>query len=182
MILAFSGHPGAGKTSLSTATARQLGWGWASFGEHVRSVALAAGREPTRENLQILGERMVADETREFCVAVLDRAAWSEGTPVVLDGIRHLEILRELQRIADPQPVRLVLVDTDLTVRLERLKATEKELPESLYTLDTHSTERQVEIEIRGAAELVLDGSLPIYELVDEVRGWIISKHSTGRT
>ncbi|HMP06718.1 MAG TPA: AAA family ATPase, partial [Lacipirellulaceae bacterium] len=72
--LAFSGHIGSGKSTLSRAVADAIGAARVSFGDHVRAVARHQGEPETRERLQAIGEALVASKMNDFCQSVLDQA------------------------------------------------------------------------------------------------------------
>src|SRR5271170_2410837 len=96
-ILAFSGGLGVGKSELTKAVEEKLGWKRASFGDYVRTVARAAGRDAgDRGELQRLGQALVLTNVDGFVDEVLKRADGAER--IILDGIRHIEVLLTLRR------------------------------------------------------------------------------------
>lgn len=153
-IVGVSGAIGSGKSELSRALAPALDASRVSFGEFVRGEAEARAIEPTRENLQELGEQLLAElgpsQFVQRALAVRPRAEL-----LIVDGVRHLAVDEELSRIA--VHYRLVFVEVDDETRRRRLG--EREGHEvDLAALDAHSTEREVPL-LRERAAAVVDGA-----------------------
>lgn len=167
-VLAFSGQIKSGKTTVSRAVAEFLGCGRASFGDQVRATVLKKGLATTRENLQEVGEYLIASHLEDFCHDVLAQVGESEGSHLVVDGIRHLEALECLRKLTAPRRLHLVYVDTDDTIRERRhLENSPIDLPLDAY--ETHSTERQVQSIIRTHADLVVNGSRDLKSAVQQI-------------
>jgi dephospho-CoA kinase len=179
VALAISGRIASGKSSLTQDLACALGWRRASFGDYVRVVAAERGMEPTRTNLQELGAQFVDEDPFGFARAVLQQAGWTEGQPVLIDGLRHVVILEALRGFLHPLPLKLIFVAVDDDVRFERLASRSEGAPEHLQLAESHSTERDVRGDLLAAADLVVDGSKPPQRLVAEVTEWI-SELSSG--
>lgn len=171
--LAVSGRIASGKSTLAEGLASHLGWRRASFGDYLRSIATERGMEPTRATLQALGARLVAEDPVGFTRAVLEQAEWEEGHPVVIDGVRHVIILDSLRHVLSPVPLKLIYVAVDDEVQRERLAVRSEGATEHIHDLESHSTERDVRRDLLAAANLVLDGTKPPQELVEEAVAWI---------
>jgi dephospho-CoA kinase len=163
----FSGGIGSGKSALSDVVARALGWPRASFGDYVRSVASQRGLAATRETCQALGQELIDSDTSGFCEAVLASVGWSPGSPVVVDGIRHLRVLDILAGMVGPSGLTLVFVDTPRGAREGRLKTRDGHT-QPLDVLERHATEFEV-ARLRERSDLILDGERPVKQLRDEV-------------
>ena len=170
-VLAFSGGIASGKSELSTAVAEALGYPRVSFGDYVRTVTGFRGLEQCRQNWQMVGEALLLEDPRQFCVAVLTQDSWTPGDPLVVDGVRHVDVTKMLSKLVSPSELRLVYIDTDTRIRVERLFQRTSD-GGSLTTLDEHSTEVQVVGALRARADLVVDGTKPLAVLVDEVVDW----------
>src|SRR5690349_9905815 len=110
-IIAFSGLPQTGKTTLARLLARELQCKFVSFGDFVRREALNRGiLNATRQDLQNLGQSLVTENVREFCRNVLRTVNFSPGEQVVLDGVRHQKVLEVISEISHRQPIKLVLL------------------------------------------------------------------------
>lgn len=153
-IVGIAGAIGSGKSELSHALARELDGVRLSFGDFVRREAEARDVEPTRENLQRLGEQLI-DElgAPEFVRRVL-----TERPPadlLVVDGVRHLAVDEALRKLAEQYVLVFVAVDDET----RRRRLVEREGQEvDLAALDQHSTEREVS-SLRERAAAVVDGT-----------------------
>ena len=173
LLVAFSGHSGAGKTSLSKAIAAALSWKYASFGDYVRARAKDDQRPLTTTALQELGEALVKSDRESFCRAVLRAGDWRRGDSIVVDGVRHLEVLETLKTIASHDSVLLVLVEADPNTRLERLRERGSITRNQVQSQDQHSTAREIDSSLPQVADLVLDGRRPLRDLVETTLSWL---------
>ena len=171
-VIAFSGGIASGKTTLSEIVARTLGCNRVSFGSHVRTIARARGLAETRENLQSVGELLAGGDLKQFCSDVLAQAPWKPGSTLVVDGVRHVEVVKELKALVSPSALRLIHVDVDASSRERRLQErVPGELP--LELLERHSTEIQVRTELRQLADLVVDGTRSADAVASEISTWV---------
>jgi len=175
-IICFAGRVASGKSALSIELAKKLDWPRVSFGDYVRAVCLRIGRSPSREELQRIGEELIMKSVSEFCKSVLEQADWATGEPVVIDGIRHREVLDELRTIAKPLDVHLVYVDIDEKTQRLRLMKRDNLSDEAIKRIEGHPTEVQLGSTLRDAADLVVDGTQPLNEIVTNLAAWLASK------
>lgn len=164
LVIAFSGRIASGKSTLSREVALALCLRRVSFGDCVRTLAQNNGLLDTRKNLQVLGESLVSSDPVAFTRSVLATANFRSGESLVVDGIRHLQVLRALRVICAPSVVRLVLLDVDDEVR--RVRQVLRGIQDGVAGADAHSTEVQVSEVLKSEADVLLDGSLPILDLV----------------
>jgi dephospho-CoA kinase len=174
-VVGFSGGIASGKSSLSTAVAQAIRWPRTSFGGYVRTIAAQRGLEPTRENCQAIGEERIEADIHGFCKNVLAEASWSPGEPLVIDGIRHLEVADLLSGMVRPTDFVLVFVELPRAEREARLKNRDDE-SQPLELFEQHSTEVQVS-ELRARANIVVDGDRPVEQLADEVVRFLTSRN-----
>jgi dephospho-CoA kinase len=171
-VLGFGGHMGSGKSTLAQALASSLGCPLSSFGDVVRDEAEARGVPGTRENLQSIGQELVEKQLVEFCEAVIEKAgAWHRSGLLVIDGLRHSEVVETVRGLVKPVPMYLILVDLPDDERRARLSVREPDValhPE--YEL--HPTEKSVE-DLREIADLVLRGNDLKQTGVDSVLQWL---------
>lgn len=158
-VLSFAAPIEAGKTTVSTRVAQRLSASRVSFGEYLRTVARTRGLTVTREILQELGEGFVSRDVRSFCEDVLEQQPWEPGRPLVIDGVRHVEVLDTLRELLAPAKSYLIYINVDRTTQTKRLKDDPLPHAKSLGELELHPTERQVRNRLPDRAALVLDGT-----------------------
>ena len=169
-VACFSGGIGSGKTTLANAVGERLGLKVASFGGFVRRIAGTRGVPEERQALQALGEALITEMTFDgFCHAVLVAAGWVEGGSVVVDGIRHVAAFDAIKRLVEPVSVKLFFVDVPREVRQARAEGGQRSEGTDLAKADAHSTEQDVHGALRDLADHVLDGTLDLKTLLDEV-------------
>lgn len=154
-VIALCGSSKSGKTNLAKRLAEELHCQVASFGAFVRKEASKKGlANPTRRQLQDIGNQMATQDIQGFCRAVLDDAGFAHGSPLVIDGIRHIEAIAAIQKIIPDQILKLVYVETDLPARAKRAGLTVEEMK----SVDSHPVESQ-SAKLRSIANLILDTS-----------------------
>jgi dephospho-CoA kinase len=168
IVIAFAGQIGSGKSTVSIALAEALGFSRAGFGDYVRYVAAQRGLTADREVLQTIGNGLIEQGWDSFCEAVLSQANWMKGEAVVIDGIRHIEAIQTLLRITDPSKFILIFISINEADRKNRLFGKGIHEEEKQIRIDSHSTEIQVN-SLKNKADLILDGTRPISELVNQV-------------
>ena len=173
-IIAFAGKRGSGKTIVSEGVAKVLNWTRASFGEYLRAAAKHQGLSDATENLQELGANMAKQPDR-FCDAVLTFSNWEAGEPLVVEGIRHQEILNSLRRKVAPLEVRLVYLDVDETERLRRLNEREPSTPDRIEAVENHSTESQAKSVLPESADFRVSTQETPEVVIDRIVDWIES-------
>jgi dephospho-CoA kinase len=176
-ILTFSGPIASGKSALSIKLAQTFHWSRISFGDYVRSVADARKTPKTREVLQAIGTELVTSDLEGFCNAVLKQVNWQHGQPLIIDGIRHINVLETLQKLVAPMKLYLIFITIDEVVQANRL--VERELNEllALQALELDATEQQVGTYLRDIADFVVDGSRPIEEATQNITNWLQSQY-----
>lgn len=170
-VVMVSGRIAVGKTTVSAALAESLGVNRSGFGDEVRARAAAAGRDASREVLQEIGEHLVATDPQGFCAAVLTRGNYLPGTGLVIDGIRHVEILELMRQIIAPDRLLHVHVEAPDRVRQDRIE-TRNRLGEgaSLVGLEIHSTERQVLDVLPQRADIIVNSGDSLESVVASIR------------
>jgi len=173
-VICLSGGIASGKTTLAGAIATRLGVPHASFGRFVRATAGERQIPEERENLQTLGEVLIAELGWEgFCRAVLNDGGWQPGAAIVVDGVRHVIALATIRQIVQPGAAKLIFVDVPLQIREARIEEKRHQEATTLAKADAHATEKDVHGSLRSMADLVLDGTRELTSLVDEVQARI---------
>lgn len=171
-VFAFCGPIGSGKSSVSKLFAKQIGAKWNSFGSTVKEIAMERGIAISREQLQCLGALLIAEERVSFCKRVVASILGSVDDYAVVDGLRHLDILNELRSLTKPKPVFCIFVDASQVTRLERVKTRDGLTAAQLATFDNHSTEIQVERELRQRADFLADNNGTLDDCVLSISNW----------
>lgn len=173
MLLVFSGSIASGKSTLSREIAASLGWQRVSFGDYVRTVVQRQGLDESREVLQAVGASLIEQGLQQFCQSVLAQVNWKPGQPLVVEGLRHAEIVSILRQIVAPLELRLIFIAANEQTREARLA--EKGLTDRTQQqqIEAHSTEAQVKTVLPKMADLTVDGTRTIEELVAEIVQWI---------
>jgi dephospho-CoA kinase len=169
-VICFSGGIGSGKTSLTAAVSDRTGIVVASFGRFVRATAEARGIAGDRDSLQTLGEALINELGWEsFCRSVINAAGWTAGASLIVDGIRHVAAFEHVERVVAPTKAKLVFVDLTPERRQARLDASRPDEGTVVSRADAHSTEKDVHGALRSRADLILDGTRVLSDLVDDV-------------
>ena len=155
--LGFSGRIKSGKTTIARRVADELNVPFASFGDYLRTVAAARGLDSSdRTILQDLGQELFESDLSRFCTDVLFAAGWEKGMCVVIDGIRHVQVLVELNKILEPVQLKLVYISISGEVQAQRIKESGSRY--SVDVVESHSTEVDVMDGLNELAELHFDG------------------------
>ncbi len=174
IIITFAGNIGSGKSTISSGIADATGWQRLSFGDFIREMALQRKLDQSRKTLQDLGGKLLAELGPEkFCINFLENGHWERNRPLIIDGIRHLEVFDVLKKIIAPIKVFLVFIEISKEIRELRLVNREVIEKINLEKLDSHSTESQVNSILRKVADLTIDGSKSVKDLTNEVVSWI---------
>lgn len=174
-ILTFSGPVASGKSTLSIKLAQTFHWSRVSFGDYVRSIADARKMPKTREVLQAIGTELVTVDIDGFCHAVIKQASWQHGQPLIIDGIRHLDVLKTLQKLVAPMKLYLIFITIDGAVQANRLIEREPYELLALQTLELDATEQQVDTCLKGIADFVVDGNCSVEEATRDITNWLQS-------
>ena len=173
IAIGFAGKIGSGKTTLSGKVSETLAWPYVSFGNYVRNVARQRGLAESREVLQEIGAALVSSDPEMFCREVLSQANWQPGSPLVIDGVRHKEVVEALRRLVAPSSLRIVYIELADEVRESRLPEEGINDATQLQRIETHSTEVQVKTVLPESADLIVDGGKELDHLVNEVVEWV---------
>lgn len=180
VVIGFSGKRGSGKSTISRQVSEALDWPRAGFGDYVRAEANRRGLDHKIETLQAVGESLIHTGPETFCRVVLLEAGWEPNISLIIDGIRHVEVVTALRKIIAPVDFRLVHITVEEPMRESRLIRRDSVNGESIRRYDRHSTEAQVATALPELADLVLDGSDEESGIVGKIVRWagrISSQH-----
>jgi dephospho-CoA kinase len=181
LVACFSGHIGSGKSSVTHVLAQALQWKRAGFGDYVRTRVREQGGNPdSREALQDLGQKLVESDPDAFCRAVLTSGGFSPGENFLLDGIRHVDIYRRVQRLVAPSRTVLIHLSVD-EVKARRRVASRDGSVDDLERARAHRVEADVQESLPAIADLIVDAAPTVdgvaAEILNAIRRW---RHSNG--
>jgi len=176
-VIGFAGSIASGKSTLSAAVARELGWVRASFGNSVRDEARQRGLDPvSREVLQALGAELIEAGWRQFCWSLLQRAGWHPGQNLVIDGVRHVKAVETLRSQVNPATFHLIYLDVPDGIREQRLYERGIGLQEQRQVIDWHSTEIEVQTALAAIADVHLSSDMNLNENMRRVLAAVFSQ------
>ncbi len=169
-VLALAGKIASGKSRLAVDFAEAVGWPHVSFGDYVRGVAREHGLQETRDVLQEIGDKFIKENLEGFCKSVLAQADWRPGQPLVIEGVRHVEVSNLLRRLVAPSKYFLVLVSVDDQTRKARLRQEGIDDRDVVERVETHPTEEQIKTVLPHIADYKLKGTDPIHFLINQLK------------
>ncbi len=179
IAVALAGKIGSGKTTVTSSLAHLLRWHRASFGDYVRLIVRERGLPETREELQRVGTEILRENPRHFCSSVLLNCGWTCRENLIIDGLRHVETIEIIRKLVEPAPLKIVFLSLDEETRIERVKRRGETDITMIALADTHSSEQQVDSILATMADLIVDASRPVEEIVPEVINWIRTQQNT---
>ena len=168
LTIAFAGGAGSGKSTVAAEIAERVGGRVAAFGDYVRQLAAKAGESPDRASLQRVGQRSVEAGPSEFVLSFLKWAAPQSDEPLIIDGVRHATVDECLRIWANTQnrTYMLIILDTAIQARAERRSGGDAE---ALRRIDEHPVEREAWVTLPKIAEIVVDGSGNVAEVIERI-------------
>ncbi len=160
--IAFSGKISSGKSSISKRFSELTQIPYVSFGDYVRNEATKKGLPNNRESLQAIGETLVSGNQLQFCEEVLSTSQSDIEAGRIIDGIRHISILKTLRKILHPNRLTLIYVKTSDSTRHLRTKSTTESITSIWDKIEKHSTEQDVKAKLEHAADVVIDGEIDV--------------------
>ncbi len=169
LVLGFAGRIASGKTTISEASANALGFTWVSFGNYVRHVTKYIGLDANdRVVLQDVGNLLVK-YPQAFCTKVLEQAHYQSGEGLVIDGIRHKEVVDELRHLVAPTPFILIYISAENNTIVHRLRAAGRNQYDVNF-VEQDSTEFQVKNILAHIADIRINNDLrPLEDVIDEL-------------
>lgn len=162
-IICISGEIASGKTTLAKALAEHLeNTVVRSFGDVVRRRARNDGKPLDRATLQALGLFLVAAGWPSFVDALLEDLP-PRIEVLVVEGIRHREAVDEIARRNLSDKLLTVYLQVDQPVHSARQRGRGESLRSRKHPVESSLGE------VQATADLVIDGSLPIGDIVEAV-------------
>jgi hypothetical protein len=170
-VIALSGAKGVYTGALGIVVAEILGWKRVRFSDFIRTQAVSNGENADDTGvLQRIGQQLVREQPENFVRSVLEMVGWTSEENLILDGLRHAEVFRELRRQIGPSAnLRVVHVNIgDRARRADRAKRAEGLTDVEFELYDKDPTEAEVEGS-PAYANLTLDGAEPRGELAKAI-------------
>lgn len=177
LVVTFAGQIGSGKSSVSRSLAENLKWPRAAFGDYLRKLAIERGLDAdNRQVLQDLGQFLVAKDSREFCRAFLLDGGFSPSINMLVDGVRHVSIQRDITVLVAPSESKLIYLRAGEGERLARVKS--RPAGQSDFNrAQEHAVESQLRLDLPSVADAVIDAEqdLPIVlrECEAQIKVWL---------
>ena len=164
--ISFSGRIASGKTTITQTLSDVLRWRRVGFSDYLRHVFEGQGSsDPTREQLQDLGQSLVAKDPDQFCRDVLALGGFSPGENIILDGIRHADIQSRLARLVKPS--RAVLIHLAASGELARQRVEKRGASdEEFRRASEHAVEQDLLKSLPSCANHIVDAALPLLDVV----------------
>lgn len=167
LVICFSGRIGSGKSSVTESLAAALGWRRAGFGDYLRQRIVQEGGDPTsRQALQDLGQRLVDTDPDQFCRDVIAGVGFRPSEDLLLDGIRHLDIYRRVERLVAPSQARLIHLAADDEHVRDRV-ARREDGAADLARAESHRVESDLSMSLPSIADVTIDANLPLTVVLD---------------
>ena len=170
-ILAIAGSMGSGKTTAANLVASAIGWRRLSFCGYVIWLAQKKGiLNPSRRALQDVGQEAVETDVREFVRGFLESNSFVTGEDVILDGLRHEQVLKEVRHQTEATWVGLVFLSASSKVRRGRLDSRESD---EFHHAECHPVEAQFE-KLRRLSDLEIDTSkFDEKQVAEQIQKWL---------
>lgn len=165
-IITLSGALGSRRSEIASKLAARLAWPEVKFSDYIRQCIEADGENKDDRMLQQqYGQRLVQNDLEAFVDGVLAmKPEWvTHGHNLVVDGLRHIEVLLTLRHRAMAVGSRLIYIH----VRPDPLKregaASDRGiLEQEMYRYDRALSEAQMNRILPAYADLEVDGALGI--------------------
>ncbi|MDP9423336.1 MAG: hypothetical protein M3Q19_11005 [Pseudomonadota bacterium] len=172
VVIVLSGAIGSRRSELAEKLEQRLHWPRVKFSNYIKQRIQADGDDPDdRLMQQQYGQRLVQNHLKAFVEGVLAMAPnWQlEGGNLIVDGLRHVEVLLVLRELlADESEILYVHVKPD-PLRRES-GARERGLNEQdMYRYDRALSEAQMNRILPAYADLEVDASLGIGLAVQDI-------------
>ncbi len=171
IVVTLSGAIGTRRSDIAIALAGRLDWPRVKFSDYIKAMLAKEGADPDdRRMLQKVGQDLVQADVEAFVRDVLAQApAWAAGQNLIVDGLRHTEVRLALANAVKPSVLYLVHVEVDEVMRHETAETVRGIQERLLYRYDQDLTEAQLPKILPAYADQIVDGSLPITLVVDQI-------------
>ena len=167
-IVALCGRSRSGKSTLARHLVEKTGGYLINFGDFVRAefARSVPGVMPSRRALQDFGQGLVSSDPRGFLQRVMAGRADPIRRVVILDGLRHVGLLKVIREQYPDSEVRVIFVEAGFQERkLRSYPITAEEMSRG----DSHEVEEDAP-RLRAEADLIVAtdlGQTQSFEVLD---------------
>lgn len=177
LVVSFAGQIGSGKSSVSRSLATILGWRRATFGDYLRKRAAKLRLDSeNRQVLQDLGQSLVDRDSVSFCQAVLLDAGYTQGSHLLVDGVRHVEIQHDIAAIVAPSASRLIYLRAGQSERLSRVQV-RADGRSDFGRAEEHVVESELRRGLPDVADAIIDAEQELAVVVEkcarQISAWL---------
>ena len=179
LVITLSGAIGSRRSELADRLADRLGWPKVKFSDYIRQrIAQSGEQADSRVLQQQFGQRLVQNHLAEFVEGVLALAPanWTAQGNLIVDGLRHVEVLLSLRELVQEKAGSKVFY---VHVKPDPLKREEGALArgiqeQEMYRYDRALSEAQMNRILPAYADLEVDGamglSLNLQDIEEQLR------------
>ena len=161
LAVVVCGRIGSGKSTAVDFVAAEFGFKAVSFGSYVRHLAERRGMPSTRDELQDLGECLFRSRGSSGLLQdALEHFGVNSDDSVVFDGVRHFEILADIQHASEATIAVYLEVNQEERFRRHQTRQCCGSTMENFLFADQHLVEAG-NSKLIEQCDLVLDGAQP---------------------
>lgn len=163
LVITLSGGIGSRRSDLADKLEARLGWPKVKFSDFIRQRIQEAGEEAENRLLQQqYGQRLVQYQLEEFVAGVLAMApGWEQAGNLVVDGLRHVEVLLTLRRLAKEAGSGVFYVHVQADPLEREAGARDRGIQEQdIFRYDHALSEAQMNRILPAYADFEVDGTL----------------------
>ena len=157
--IVICGKIGSGKSTVANCLASRLSIQVVSFGTYIRQIANRSGRPTTRSSLQDMGDSLFQEiGASGILLGALEEAGIDNCETVVLDGVRHVEVLKEIRRRARKSVAIYLDVCQEERYRRRLCQSACFFSLEEFQALECHAVENEIS-DLVELCDFVVDGT-----------------------
>lgn len=163
LVITLSGGIGSRRSDLAEKLQSRLGWPRVKFSDLIRLRIREAGEDAENRLLQQqYGQRLVQYQLEDFVGGTLAMApGWAQQGNLIVDGLRHVEVLLTLRRLVAEARSRVFYVHVRADPLEREAGARERGIQEQdMFRYDHALSEAQMNRILPAYADLEVDGTL----------------------